>query len=229
LNEFLNNETFDEELYTLALEALEILVTSAHNNPWLQTQEQYQNGIFQLIFDTIPTQLKLPGRTRMIEKLVNLISALCSNQPSSLLRFMQLDGIRSLLVPIVEYLNTKNTEDSNKIISKIMFLLFNLSVAEESLPSKTRLASDIMASFDVLIKDVLNAHAEMKNESEIDLVEKTLLVLRDLSMADHVKNQYQQNKSKIQSTLQAIEKEAKSREDQGRFYDINSYIEEINY
>lgn len=230
LKDYLNCEQFDEELYVLALEAAESMAVCFHNNQWMQLQDQVQNEVFPFVIDTLRSG-KLTDRSRLLEKFVSILSAICSNQPYSLVRFLVLDGVNSLIVPLVTELNEVDTDDSNKLISKLMFLLFNLSVAEESLPEKTALAPLLLDNHDLLIEKVLEKHLHMKSESEIDLIEKTLLVLRDLSGAEHVKDQYQKIKanSNIPQLLTDIEKEVNKQEDQDRFYDIKSYIEEINF
>jgi hypothetical protein len=229
IREFLDKDIFDEEVYTLSLEALDNIATCLHNNPWLQTQEQMQREIFPFVFDTLKSS-KVQGRGRMQEKLVSVLAALCSSQPVSLFRFMELNGVENLLVPLVQS-NIRNiSTESNRLVSKLMFLLVNLMLCEESLSNKTSLASIILSNINSLFLPLLEAHKEMRDESEIDLVEKTLLVLRDLALTEHIKSDYQKMvkaNTNLQDTLQNILKEVKNKEDQDRFYEVKDYIEEI--
>ncbi len=231
------------EQYALAIEAVDNMITCLHNNPWLQTQEVFQKEAFPFIMrllsvdsgkDGVVTEYR--AQSRLVEKLVSLLSALCSNQPVSLVRFLELEGIQTLVVPLVkrnvEALDDRTTdaEFRNKLTTKLLFLLFNLMVCEESLPQKTNLATQILLYFDDLILCPLEQYGNLRSDSEIDLIEKALLVLRDLAMADHVKSLYVQTtkaNARLSNALDHIMRSALAHEDQDRVYDVKDYIEEI--
>ena len=103
-------------------------------------------------------------------------------------------------------------------------------VCEESLPQKTNLATQILLYFDDLILCPLEQYGNLRSDSEIDLIEKALLVLRDLAMADHVKSLYVQTtkaNARLSNALDHIMRSALAHEDQDRVYDVKDYIEEI--
>ncbi|KAL9655083.1 hypothetical protein ABK040_008864 [Willaertia magna] len=156
--------------------ALQVISTCLHNNSNLQVKELYQNKLFNYLENNLINYKNL-NNNNLLKKIGTCLVSLCSNQPITLQKYID----RNILKYILNILQDDTLNEQIK--SKYMFCILNMLYSDENYFILGKEINNLWNEFKPI------ATTFLKDVNRKDLLEKTILVLRELNIYKE-KNNY---------------------------------------